>query len=393
MFAAGYALDHLETSQVDSSDWNKIKKFHHQNQKNQAESVENKISDAVLNEYITKDENLPEMDCEAGKLAYEKGDTDPMHHGPDENNEYYTQKQAEQINMAIAIKNMDLNFLKTEFFNPNTTDYKYRQMNYCLYKHVFFWLLDEWNPEDEKYDDIFCSLLEKIHQIDQLFYHWAWYVFPRILDFYRTPNQKIRFLYKCIDINNTDHVWNNLPDHPAKISLGRRPRPIMQLIYRVAATGGTDESTWKIFYAKINSQGNQGYVKNFWKYLKLELIEARTSSIWENAGKGFEQEAKIPTMENIKWNLPLHVFMNPPVKFLPYMAKAIWKEAGAIPNILFTAMELQCYYCTSRCKTFKSIKKIFSDYLNEYEGEEEIPFNNNKIEKLGKACRSQNRIL
>ena len=58
MFTAGYALDHLETSQVDSSDWNEIKKFHHQNQENQVESVENKIPDALLNKYITKDENV-----------------------------------------------------------------------------------------------------------------------------------------------------------------------------------------------------------------------------------------------------------------------------------------------------------------------------------------------
>ena len=68
MFAAGYALDHLETSQVDSSDWNEIKKFHHQNQKNQAESVENKISDAILIEYITNDENVKTGEGQASKL-------------------------------------------------------------------------------------------------------------------------------------------------------------------------------------------------------------------------------------------------------------------------------------------------------------------------------------
>ena len=68
MFAAGYALDHLETSQVDSSDWNEIQKFHHQNQKNQVESVENKISDASLNEYITNDENVKKGEGQASKL-------------------------------------------------------------------------------------------------------------------------------------------------------------------------------------------------------------------------------------------------------------------------------------------------------------------------------------
>ena len=215
------------------------------------------------------------------------------------------------------------------------------------------------------------------------------------MDFYETPTQKIRFLYKCVDINNTDHIWNNLPDHPAKISLGRRPRPIMQLIHRIAAVEGTDESTWKKFYAMIKhkEQNRAGYMKDFWRYLKLELIEARTSSIWEDAGKGFEQEPQVPTIENVKWNLPLHVFMNPTVKYLPYMAKAIWKESGAIPNIIFTAMELQCFYCTTRCKTFKEIKGIFTDYLNQYQGDEPIPFNDNKIQKLEKACRSQNRIL
>ena len=85
--------------------------------------------------------------------------------------------------------------------------------------------------------------------------------------------------------------------------------------------------------------------------------------------------------------------MNPLIKYLPYLARTVWKRSGAIPNILFTAMELQCFYCTTRCKTFRMIKGIFTDYLNEYKGDEAIPFNANKIEKLVKACRSQSRIL
>ena len=67
MFASGYSLDHLETSQVDSSDWNEIKKFPHENQKNQVKSVENKISDALLNEYITND-NIKTGEGQASKL-------------------------------------------------------------------------------------------------------------------------------------------------------------------------------------------------------------------------------------------------------------------------------------------------------------------------------------
>ena len=209
---------------------------------------------ANAKQYISKIEtdskDNEENSMEDKEQGWEIDATDPLQYGPDENGDYFTQKQAEQINMAVAIKKVDLDYLENEFFNPNTVDYKYRQMNYCIFKHVFFWLLEEWSPEDEKLDQIFSELLEKIHQVDQLFYHWAWYVFPRILDFYETPAQKIRFLYKCVNINNTEHVWNNLPDHPAKISLGRRPRPIMQLIYRIAANDGTNELTWKIFYDK-----------------------------------------------------------------------------------------------------------------------------------------------
>ena len=347
------------------------------------------------NQYICKKERSLEDEHAERNQMWENDEADPAQYGPDENGDYFTQKQADQINMAVAIKKIDLEYLENEFFNPETVDYKYRQMNYCTFKHVFFWLLDEWTPENENLENIFSTLLEKVHQVDQLFYHWAWYVFPRILDFYRTPEQKIKFLYKCIDINNTDHVWNNLPDHPAKISLGRRPRPIMQLIHRLAAEDGTNKHTWTKFYATIKgiNQKDPDYIKKFWRYLKLELIEARTSSIWETAGKGFEQEPKIPTLDNIKWNLPLHVFMNPPVKYLPYMAQTIWEEAGSIPNIMFTAMELQCFYCTTKCKTFKTIEQIFTNYLNDYKGEETIPFNKDKIKKLGKACRSQNRIF
>ena len=346
-------------------------------------------------QYVTKAISRQNDEPNEDEQESEINDMDPLKYGPDENGDYFTMKQAEQINMAVAIKKADLEYLENEFFNINTIEYKYRQMNYCLFKHVFFWLLDEWTPEDIELDITISTLLEKIHQVDQLFYHWAWYVFPRILDFYETPDQKIRFLLRCVNINNTDHVWNNLPDHPAKISLGRRPRPIMQLIHRIAANEGTTDATWKKMYAKIKAedQKNPGYIQNFWRYFKLELIEARTSSIWENAGKGFEQEPRIQTIENTKWNLPLHVFMNPPVKYLPYLAQTIWNESGAIPNIIFTAMELQCFYCTTRCKTFREIKRIFTKYLNEYKGEGAIPFSNEKIKKLEKSCRSQNRIL
>ena len=302
--------------------------------------------------YIHEDESLAKADVE--NLLYDQ-DGLLVNYGPDEQGEYYTSKQADQLNMAHAIKKADLEYLKDKFFNGNEHEYKFIQMNYCTFKHVFMWLLDEWSPENEEHDHTFHTLLEKAHQVHQILYHWAWYVFPRIMDFYNTPEQKIRFLYKCAEINNTDHVWNNLPDHPAKISLGRRPRPIMNLIYRIAAVEGTGKTVWKRFYAKLKykEENDPFFMLRFWKSFKLELIEARTSSLWEDAEKGFEHESKPPTAENIKWNLPLHVFMNPPIKFMPYMAKTIWEEAGAIPNILLTAMELQCYYCTANCKTVK----------------------------------------
>ena len=298
-------------------------------------------------QYLYENDTLAQVDTDKDGFI--------INYGPDEDGKYYTNKQADQLNMAHAIKQADLEYLKQEYFNGNSHDYRFIQMNYCIFKHVFMWLLDEWSPENEEHDDVFHTLLEKAHQINQIFYHWGWYVFPRILDFYETPDQKIRFLYKCTEINNMEHVWNDLPDHPVKISLGRRPRPIMNLIYRIAAANGTDTDTWKHFHAKMRSkeENEPSFMIRMWKSFKLELIEARTSSLWEDAGKGFELESKIPTAENIKWNIPLHVFMNPPVKFIPYLAKTIWAESGAMPNILFTAMELQCYYCTAKCKTVR----------------------------------------
>ena len=314
----------------------------------------------TIKNYLYEDENLTRTKTD------DKGFI--INYGPDEEGDYFTLAQAGELNMAVAIKKTDFRYFKEELFNTNKIELNHLQMNYCLFKHVFFWLLDTWSPEDEENDAKFCILLEKMHQTHQLFYHWAWYVFPRILDFYNTPEQKIRFLYKCTNINNTEHVWNDLPDHPARISLGRRPRPIMQLIYRIANTEGQNNDTWKKFYIKIESicEKSPVQINNFWKAFKLELIEARTSSVWEDAGKGFEQEPKIPAIENIKWNMPLHVFMNPPVKFIPYMAKAIWKESGALPNIMFTAMELQCFYCTSKSKTYKVKPSILCKALQPF---------------------------
>ena len=317
-------------------------------------------------------------------------------YGPNKNGEWFTQEQAEQMNMALMIRTLDFDYFKEKLFNMNSFEVKTLQYNYSLYKHVFFWLLECWNPNDEDVDNVICTLLEKMHQENQLFYHWSWYVFPRVLDFYQHPKQKLRFLFKCaVSVNDTDHAWNNLPDHPAKISLGRRPRPILHLLYRTALFNKFDHKAWEELATrmKLREQTEPGFCEKFWASFKMELIEARTSSLWEDAGRGFETEPKIATWKNMTWNLPLHVFMNPPVKFLPYFAKAIWKVFDEVPKIVFTALELQCYYCTRHSKTVRVIENIFIHYLASLGPNDKRPFDERKIRILKQVCRSQRRTL
>ena len=165
--------------------------------------------------------------------------------------------------------------------------------SYALFKHTFLSLLDLWNPADEKVDDVIGKLLSELHQVDQIFYHWSWYIFPRVLEFYSDPSQKLRFLFKYgIEINAKDHSWNNLLDCPTKISLSRRPRPIIQLLFRTGMYYSFEHSKWVglVEKLKLRDDGEPGFLNDFWKQFEIELTESRHSSLWEQDGRDFEGE-------------------------------------------------------------------------------------------------------
>ena len=154
-------------------------------------------------------------------------------------------------------------------------------------------MLDVWNPADEKVDDVIGKLLSELHQVDQIFYHWSWYIFPRVLEFYSDPYQKLRFLFKYgIEINAKDHSWNNLLDCPTKISLSRRPRPIIQLLFRTGMYYSFEHSKWVGLVEKLKLRDDRepGFLNDFWKQFEIELTESRHSSLWEQEGRDFEGE-------------------------------------------------------------------------------------------------------
>ena len=155
-------------------------------------------------------------------------------------------------------------------------------------------MLDVWNPADEKVDDVIGKLLSELHQVDQIFYHWSWYIFPRVLEFYSDPCQKLRFLFKYgIEINAKDHSWNNLLDCPTKISLSRRPRPIIQLLFRTGMYYSFEHSKWVglVEKLKLRDDGEPGFLNDFWKQFEIELTESKHSSLWEQDGRDFEGES------------------------------------------------------------------------------------------------------
>ena len=156
--------------------------------------------------------------------------------GPDTNGRYQSKSRAEQINMAYAIRTMDFVWLRTVAFNANVNSIRDMHYNYALFKHVFLWLLDAASPEKPDIDEAIASMIGKMHTVDQMFYHWGWYMFPMVLNHYNHPTTLIRFLKNhSLCINEIIHRWNGMEDDYVRISLARRPRPIMQLLFRFAS--------------------------------------------------------------------------------------------------------------------------------------------------------------
>lgn len=93
---------------------------------------------------------------QSGQSGQEK-DPDKIY-GPDKNGEFYTKEQADQLNMALAIRKLDFDHFKNNVFNANVRSQRDMHYNYCIFKYVFFWLLDAWDPRDESVDDIIGNL-------------------------------------------------------------------------------------------------------------------------------------------------------------------------------------------------------------------------------------------
>ena len=56
------------------------------------------------------------------------------------------------------------------------------------------------------------------------------------------------------------------------------------------------------------------------------------------------------------------------------------------PRVIFTALEIQCFYCTEKSKVFRLITRLFREHLATYGPNEEKPFDESKIERLKKHC-------
>ena len=118
------------------------------------------------------------------------------------------------------------------------------------------------------------------------------------------------------------------------------------------------------------------------------MIEGRTSSLWEEAGRKFERQPRDAIPEDLAYNMPIHAFMNPPIKFVPDFAKAIWEIFGEVPKIVFTALEFQCYYIKRSSQTAQIIENFFVDYLASLGPNDEKPYDERKIRILKQVCRS-----
>ena len=75
------------------------------------------------------------------------------------------------------------------------------------------------------------------------------------------------------------------------------------------------------------------------------------------------------------------------------MAKAIWKVNGEVPKIVFTSLELQCYYSTRHSKTVRVIENLFTQYLASLGENDKKPFDERKIRILKQICRTQRRCI
>ena len=119
----------------------------------------------------------------------------------------------DQINMAYAIKTADISWLKEHMFDAGYHSQEQMCQNYQLFKSVFVWILPSYPVDCKLTNSHLCRMLSKAHTIDEIFYHWSWYVFPRILEHFTQMENAITFLIEASQsINRDPHVWEGHPD-------------------------------------------------------------------------------------------------------------------------------------------------------------------------------------
>ena len=285
-------------------------------------------------------------------------DTEPRDFGP-LNNQYYTKSEAEQINMATAIKQCNLAYLE-RIFDPNITNTTEVHYNYCLFKHVFAWILPHFPTQSGAFNQKLAKLLSSVHRINDVFYHWSWYVFPRVLEHFTMVDDCLQFLLEAsIQINEDPHRWEGEADNPATSSLGRRPRPIFQLFWRWTVFNDYQEAAFVTLFRIMKSKGEE-FMSKLWSAWKLEFIEANGCVLWEEPGRDYLYEPYPIEYDQIRYNLPLNVFMNGnQVRFTPYIARAALQVFNEIPELLYDMMELQCNYVERRTRTVFIVEELF----------------------------------
>ena len=305
-----------------------------------------KLADAILE----KDPNVP-----VKTLIW---DTEPRVFGP-LNNQYFTKSEAEQINMATVIKKCDLAYLEA-IFDPNTASTAQIHYNYSLFKQVFAWILPHFPTQSKTFNQNLAKLMSSVHRLNDVFYHWSWYVFPRVLEHFTMVDDCMQFLLEAsTQINEDPHSWEGEVDNPATSSLGRRPRPIFQLFWRWAVFNDYQEAAFVTLFKIMKSKGEK-FMSNLWAAWKLEFIEANGCVLWEEPGRDYLYEPYPIEYEQIRYNLPLNVFMNGnQVRFTPYIARAAIKVFDEIPDFLYDMIELQCNYVERRSRTVFIVEELF----------------------------------
>ena len=66
------------------------------------------------------------------------------------------------------------------------------------------------------------------------------------------------------------------------------------------------------------------------------------------------------------------------------------KYLKVVPRVIFSALELQCLYCTENSKAFRTIYRLFNEHLSTYGPNDTKPFDERKINNLKTYCLHKN---